>query len=74
MMQAHVAYWTEQLGRARAVVFGPVADPAGPWGLGVVRVAGEDGMRAFDAADPAIRSGRGFRYDVLPMLQAVTGA
>jgi hypothetical protein len=40
-MDAHAAYWRDQLGQGIAVVFGPVADPRGPWGLGVIRVKGE---------------------------------
>ncbi|WP_437838287.1 SRPBCC domain-containing protein [Sorangium sp. So ce1153] len=72
VMQEHVAYWTGHLRAGTAIVFGPVADPSGPWGLGVVRVADEAAVRALEAGDPAIRSERGFRYEVLPMLQAVT--
>lgn len=71
VMQAHAAYWAEQLRQGRAIVFGPVADPSGPWGLGVVRVKNEGDMRALEASDPAIQSGKGFRYEVLPMLRAV---
>jgi uncharacterized protein YciI len=74
VMQEHVAYWTDHLNRGHAIVFGPVADPKGPWGLGVVRVADEDQLRAMEAQDPAIRSGKGFRYEVLPMIRAVTSA
>src|SRR6185295_8410074 len=37
-MRAHVAYWTEIAKTGAAVVFGPVADPAGVWGLGILRV------------------------------------
>jgi uncharacterized protein YndB with AHSA1/START domain len=72
MMAEHAAYWTRHLHAGNVVVFGPVGDPSGPWGLGVVRVADEAELRAFTAGDPAIRSERGFRYEVLPMLQAVT--
>jgi uncharacterized protein YndB with AHSA1/START domain len=72
MMREHAAYWREHLVRGAAIVFGPVADPKGPWGLGVVRVTDEAELRAFEAGDPAIRSERGFRYEVLPMIQAVT--
>jgi hypothetical protein len=53
-----------------AIVFGPVAGPKGAWGLGVVRGADEAGVRVFEASDPAVRSKRGFRYEVLPMLCA----
>jgi uncharacterized protein YndB with AHSA1/START domain len=74
IMQAHGGYWREQMRHGNVVVFGPVADPDGPWGLGVVRARSADEVNAFGAADPAIQSGRGFSYKVLPMLQAVTAA
>ena len=70
-MQAHVGYWTELMKAGNAVIFGPVADPKGPWGLGVVKAKDEAAVRAFEAADPVIRSAAGFRYEILPMLQAI---
>lgn len=69
MMTEHVAYWTAELKAGRAVVFGPVADPSGPWGLGVVRVTDEAELRELQANDPASRGG--LRYETLPMMQAV---
>jgi uncharacterized protein YciI len=72
IVQKHAAYWREHMKNGSVIVFGPVADPQGPWGLGVLRVADEAAVRAFSAADPAILSGRGFRYEILPMIQAVT--
>ena len=74
VMGEHVAYWTEHLKAGRAIVFGPVADPKGAWGLGVLRLADEDAVRAIEANDPAIKSGKGFRYEVLPMLDAVVAS
>ncbi len=70
-MREHAAYWRAQLEAGRVIVFGPVGDPGGPWGLGVVRAKDEAGVRDLEANDPAVRAGRGFRYEVLPMLQAV---
>jgi uncharacterized protein YndB with AHSA1/START domain/uncharacterized protein YciI len=72
VMQKHVAYWTELLRAGNAIVFGPVADPSGSWGLGVVRVATEERVRAIEAGDPAVQSG--MRYEILPMIQAVVKA
>ena len=69
-MTDHVAYWVNRLHEGTAIVFGPVADPKGAWGMGVVRVADEAAVRMLEASDPAIRSKRGFRYEVLPMLHA----
>lgn len=71
MMQEHAAYWRDMLGRGVAIVFGPVLDPKAPYGLGVVRVSSEAELDAIRAADPAIKSGRGLRYDVTPMMRAV---
>jgi hypothetical protein len=71
IMQAHVAYWTGKVATGNALVFGPVADPAGGYGIGVIRVADTAGMEALRDADPAIRAGVGFRYDVLPMPRVV---
>jgi uncharacterized protein YndB with AHSA1/START domain len=72
VMQAHGAYWREKMHAGQVIVFGPVNDPAGPFGLGVLRAAGQAELEAFQAADPAILSGLGFRYEALPMLQAVS--
>lgn len=71
IMGEHVAYWSGHIRAGRAIVFGPVADPNGAWGLGVLRVADEAAVRTVEAEDPAIRSGKGFRYEILPMLDAV---
>jgi uncharacterized protein YndB with AHSA1/START domain len=71
VMQAHGAYWRQKLTEGVAVLFGPVADPKGAWGVGIVRAKDEAAVRAFEAADPVVTSGRGFRYEILPMLTAV---
>jgi uncharacterized protein YndB with AHSA1/START domain len=71
IMQKHVAYWTQMLERGTAIVFGPVADPKGGWGLGVIRAKSEDEMNGLRDGDPTIQSGLGFRYEILPMIRAV---
>jgi uncharacterized protein YndB with AHSA1/START domain len=71
VMQEHAAYWTRHLQEGNVVVFGPVGDPKGPWGMGVIRAADEAAVRAFEAGDPAIRAERGFKYEEMPMLSAV---
>ena len=38
-------------------MFGPVADPAGSWGLAEVEADDEEAVRALAADDPAVRSG-----------------
>ena len=66
IMGRHSAYWSGLLADGTAVIFGPVVDPAGNWGLGVVRADTEDAVRAISAADPAVTSGLA-RVEILPM-------
>jgi uncharacterized protein YndB with AHSA1/START domain len=74
VMNRHAAYWRGLMEEGIAIVFGPVADPKGPFGLGVLRVPAGRALEALQSSDPAILSNRGFRYETLPMLAAVTKA
>jgi uncharacterized protein len=67
VMQSHVAYWTDLAHRGVAVLFGPVADPKGPYGLGVLEVDDEAMLQSLTANDPAITSRIGMTYEVNPM-------
>jgi uncharacterized protein YndB with AHSA1/START domain len=71
LMMQHVAYCKEQLAVGNAVVFGPVADPKGAWGLGVIRATDDAGVAAFAAGDPIVRANLGFRYEVVPMMNVM---
>lgn len=69
-MNEHVKYWSDKAERGIAIVFGPVMDPAGVYGMGVYNVADEAEMRRLLDADPA----RGLlHYEVAPMPRAVIG-
>jgi hypothetical protein len=72
LMAKHAAYWQSEIGKS-VVVFGPVFDPAGPFGLGIVEAQDEATVRKFQAGDPVIAAERGFSYDVF-LMQAVTPA
>ena len=71
VMLAHGNYWRGKLAEGHVVAFGPVADPAGGWGVGIVAVRDEAELRTFQSEDPAIKSQIGLRYEALPMLTAV---
>ena len=71
LMQQHFAYWKGWQNAGDVLVFGPVLDPKGPYGMGVVSAADEAGARAFAAADPAMKASVGFAYEIYPM-RAVT--
>ena len=71
VMQEHVAYWRGAADRGEAVIVGPVLDPAGAWGLAIVDVSDAAAASALTEKDPVIRSGRGFKYDIHPIPQAI---
>jgi uncharacterized protein YciI len=57
VMSRHAAYWKPYLESGQMVIFGPVLDTTGSWGLGVVEAEDEDELRAFAAGDPAVTTG-----------------
>lgn len=71
LMAAHGEYWRGLMAKGSVVVFGPVLDPKGVWGLGVVRARDEAEVSSMNAGDPVIAAERGFRYETLPMMTAV---
>jgi uncharacterized protein YciI len=59
IMGRHAAYWRRYLDVGQMVVFGPVLDGTGSWGLGVVETDDEQELRAFAAGDPVVTTGTG---------------
>lgn len=57
VMERHAAHWQPFIETGQMVIFGPVLDGTGSWGLGVVEAENEDELRAFAAGDPAVTSG-----------------
>jgi hypothetical protein len=70
VMQRHVAYWSEKATQGIAIVFGPVMDPKGVYGIGVYQAGDEAEMQELLKHDPA--NGL-LQYEVLPMARAVVG-
>jgi uncharacterized protein YciI len=73
LMGEHAAYLRSLAEQGQALFFGPVADPKGPWGLAIFEVEDEAAARRLTDNDPVIKSGRGFSYEILPLMQAVVG-
>jgi uncharacterized protein len=71
VMQEHVAYWMRLAKAGTAIAFGPVADPAGSWGLGILEAPNIDAVLALQAKDPTTLSGLGFRHEAYLMPQLV---
>lgn len=64
IMQQHIAYWREKLKQGKVYAFGPVMDPKGIYGLGIVAVDSEQELQEFLAHDPA---GTINNYEYYPM-------
>lgn len=52
-MLAHVEYWRGPMAEGRVLIYSPVADPDGSWGLAVVQADSEVELEALRAGDPA---------------------
>jgi uncharacterized protein len=57
IMGQHQSFWRELLAEGRVVVFGPVSDPDGDWGLGVLRAKDRVEALEYGNVDPAVSSG-----------------
>jgi uncharacterized protein len=66
LMAKHAAYWRDQLDHGNVIVFGPVIDPAGVWGLGVLETDDEVAARGLVLADPVIAAAA-CTYELHPM-------
>ena len=69
-MRSHAAYLAQNMEAGTVMAFGPVDDPAGRWGLALIRARDEAHVQQITADDPVISAGIGCRYEILPMLRA----
>ena len=70
-MERHFEYWGDQLSRGAAVLFGPVADPKGAYGIAVLDVENEEKARNVCANDPVLITKLGFTFGLYEMPNAV---
>lgn len=71
MMQEHFIYWKGRQDAGEVLVFGPVLDSKGPFGMAILSAADEADARAFASGDPAMKANAGFTCEIYPM-RAVT--
>lgn len=67
LMQAHANYWRERMKEGYAVVFGPVADPKGAYGILVLQLPDDVSPESLVHEDPVCKANLGFRFDIHPM-------
>jgi uncharacterized protein len=56
-MAEHLTYWERLLADGKVLVYGPVADPEGVWGMGVLRVSDRAEVLEIGERDPSVASG-----------------
>ena len=72
LMGRHVAYWQDLMHKQKALAFGPVADPQGGYGIGIIAASSDVEMETLRKNDPTIKANEGFRFEVLPMPQLMS--
>ncbi len=58
IMSDHSAYWKDLLEKEICVVYGPVFDPKGMFGIGIVGVENENQINSIIENDPAEKLGK----------------
>ena len=70
-MAKHMEYWQQLLHDGRVVVYGPVADPEGVWGMGVLRAADRAEVLAIGESDPSVAAGVN-TFEVFEVMGGIT--
>jgi uncharacterized protein YciI len=56
-MADHLTYFEQLMADGKVLVYGPVADPEGVWGMAVMRVADRAEVLEIGARDPSVLAG-----------------
>jgi uncharacterized protein YciI len=65
-MQRHADYLAGLLKNGSGIAFGPVFDPRGVFGMGIIEASDEESARTLTDNDPVVQAGIG-RYEIYPM-------
>src|SRR5689334_22644344 len=66
LMQQHAAFWNDLLTKGTALVYGPVLDPKGAYGLAIVEAGSDADAKAICEDDPTIKANL-HTYELHPM-------
>jgi len=64
VMYAHIAYWAPHVQAGTMIAMGPVADPNGGYGVGIIRAQSEEQLNDLIKNDPANGLNN---YEIYPM-------
>ena len=71
IMHEHFAYWSRLIAERKAIAYGPVMDPNGLYGIGVLEGENRETALSIAIADPAITSRAGFAFEVHQIADAL---
>lgn len=71
VMQEHISYWQNLAERKIALIFGPVLDPSGIYGIAIIQVDDAAGVQALSNDDPVIKARLGFRSEYYPIHEPI---
>jgi len=71
VMQKHIGYWKDFADRGIAIIFGPVLDPMGAYGLAIIETKDEAVVGDIGTNDPAIKEGVGFSFEIYSMPEPI---
>ena len=64
IMEQHSTFWSRLMSQGNVIVYGPVMDPAGVYGIGIVEADNVEQVREISINDPAARI---LRFEFYPM-------
>jgi uncharacterized protein len=70
-MAGHMEYWQRLMRDGKVLVYGPVADPEGVWGLGVLRAADRAEVLEIGERDPSVTAGIN-TFEVFEIMGGIT--
>ena len=65
VMEEHSVYWKNLQEQGVAAIYGPVFDPKGVWGMGVVEAQNEEEARKIISNDPSVKTF--MMFELIPM-------
>lgn len=67
LMREHILYWKALVGKGICLVFGPVLDPEGVYGVAIVGLEDETALEEIEMNDPTVKAGIN-RFESFPMI------
>lgn len=66
IMQEHIVFWQDLLVKGICIVYGPVFDPKGAFGIGIIESEDDEIVKYIEKNDPSVKKGLN-RFEVFPM-------